>query len=64
MIRKKRGPVDFVAWIALSAYGHPAPFIGLAFTRTELKKEYSARFHGDLEIAGYRALKVRVAEKP
>lgn len=53
-------PAPFVAWIALSSRGHPAPFLGIAFSRKGLKQDYAEKFSGDLDSAGYRPCKVRV----
>jgi hypothetical protein len=48
----------FKAWIAVSAQGHPAPFLGYAFTRSELKRKYVEQFTSDFDVAGYRAVRV------
>lgn len=60
MGRPRKGSLDFTAWIALSAAQYPAPFIGLAFTRSELRRYYQERFGGTLEEHGYTAVKVRI----
>ena len=48
------------AWIALSATGQPAFFLGMARTRKELAGEYAARFNHDIERAGYELVQVRM----
>lgn len=58
--------VDCEVWIALSWAGHPAPFLGYAFTRRALKAAYTEKFGTDqndtkaFDAAGYRAVKVRM----
>lgn len=59
----KQREVYFVAWIALSPAGHPAPMLGFAFSRKQLRLDYRARFGGhSLELDGYSALKVHIRE--
>ncbi len=53
---------DFIAWIAVATSGQPAFFLGYALTKRALKQAYSEKYHGDLEVAGYRAVKVRVQD--
>ena len=48
------------AWIALSAQGQPAWFLGYWRTRKALMKHYQDKFRHDLERAGYRPLKVEL----
>jgi hypothetical protein len=44
-------------WIAVSEQGHPATFIGYAYTRTDLEARYQGTFKSSLKDAGYRAVK-------
>lgn len=55
-------PRDFIAYIAISWQGHPAVFLGYAFTKRELKARYEQMFHGDIEVGGYSIAKVRVTD--
>lgn len=48
------------AWIALSAKGQPAYFLGYASSRAELRRTYVDRFGHDIETAGYTVVKVRL----
>jgi len=47
-------------WIALSASGQPAPFIGYFFTRRALVEEYQSHFGHSLIEAGYRPVKAQL----
>lgn len=60
-------PVNCTMWIAVSFYGNPAPYLGYAFTRKQLKANYATKFgRADdlqaLDRAGYRAVKVQMRE--
>jgi hypothetical protein len=55
-------PRDFVAYIALSAQGHPAVYLGYAFTKRALRESYRERFNADLESHGFTIAKVRVQD--
>ena len=52
----------FTAYIALSAQGHPAWFIGYHRQRKELLKTYAARFGHTLRLGGYTVKKVKISE--
>lgn len=49
-------------YIALSPYGHPAPFLGVFFTRRELVTHILAK-GCRTGTGGYRPVKVRVTER-
>jgi hypothetical protein len=53
-------PVKETVWIALSAQGGPAPFIGYAYLRKELARNYEKTYGHTLKQAGYRLVKVRL----
>jgi hypothetical protein len=53
---------DFTAWIVVSAFGHPAPAFGLAFTRKKLK-DACKRHNWALDNVLYRAVKVRISTR-
>jgi hypothetical protein len=47
-------------WMAFSAAGYPAMFIGCFCFRAHLRKHYRETFGSDLERAGYRAARVTI----
>lgn len=51
-------------WIVVSDAGYPAYFLGYGRTKRELKLAYSRNFGGDLEVAGYRVVKVTMDTAP
>jgi len=50
------------AWIALSAYGYPAYFLGYYRTRAELVRAYTDLYGGAFKDAGYQPTKVRITK--
>lgn len=56
----KKPKKPFTAWMAVSAQGYVAWFIGFHPTRTVLRESYSSTFDHTLEAGGYRAQRVRV----
>lgn len=61
MTRTRRKPLKpFTAWIALSAYGYPALFLGYYRTRKELTTHYRELYGGAFKNAGYKPCKVRI----
>lgn len=47
-------------WVALSAQGHPAPFVGYAFQRKMLAETYRQTYGHDIERAGYQLVKAEL----
>lgn len=57
---KKKQPREFTAWIALSAKGYPAAFLGYGLSRKHMQEDYRTAFGGSIKEAGYRLVKVRM----
>lgn len=51
----------FKAWIALSAKGYPAWFIGYHATKKALRSHYNQTYLHKLEEGGYSAIQVEIS---
>ena len=47
-------------WIALSAQGHPVPYIGFAYQRKLLEQRYRDHYGHSTDRAGYRLVKAKL----
>lgn len=59
---KDKHRLNETVWIAVSARGYPTPFIGYAYQRKWLGRDYQRTFGHTLTQAGYRLVKVKLTE--